>query len=69
MRALAALAIFVFFRPIDDTVSVVERNTEAPMLGPSPVGSNRIRVEDLWKNVMAVEKYEGEKKPLAGRFR
>jgi hypothetical protein len=36
------------------------------MLGRFPVGSNRIRVEDLWKNVMAVEKYEGEKKLLTG---
>ena len=36
------------------------------MLGRFPVGSNRIRVEDLWKNVVAVEKYEGEKKLLTG---
>ena len=30
------------------------------------MGQNRIRAEDLWKNVMAVEKYEGEKKLLTG---
>jgi hypothetical protein len=36
------------------------------MLGPFRVWSNRIRVEDLWKNVMAVEKYEGEKNLLTG---
>jgi hypothetical protein len=36
------------------------------MLGPFRVGSNRIRVEDLWKNVVAVEKYEEEKKLLTG---
>jgi hypothetical protein len=65
-RALAALAIFVFFHPIDDKVAVVERNTEDAMLGPFPVRSKRIRVEDLWKNVMAVEKYEEEKKLLTG---
>jgi hypothetical protein len=45
MGALAALAIFVFFHAIDDTVAVVERNTEDAMLGtlsrwvkPNPCG-------------------------------